>query len=633
MKRTKCTFFFITFIVFFFTASGFTQKRDYWLKIERKGIGYGYEHTVLRKLKDGNLEYKTRQHTKTDVAGFNPQDIILEGSYIVDANLVPISLDLHLKFRIKESYVKGKYKNGVMHLTIEDEEGKISKREIPFQDAYFDVVLGDMILKREEEKTFSLKIFDSAELKVNDNQVKITKSDEKEVKATITDYLTRNYCIDRKGQIKQIEFVESNVQAYQTDSKDAQDIDYLNTADGFTLTVSSKRSFPNVYKVVQAQIQVKWKDIAFEEFNFEDNRQKVSRKAQSNDDYEVILEITKPDPPTKEILVPIKDEKFATFLEDTEYIKPSDPSIQQQLAEIRGDKKNALMIVQNILHWISANIKTDMIAETLKGPEVLQKRKGKCSEYAILFASFARAAGIPTRIALGEVNSGNKWIGHMWDEVWLGQWIAVDPTAGIFVTAPSHIKFVGSPTVMGTQRVRWKLVDNLNLEILEFKEEKSEAAAEIKTGIFNHSYFNKTFSCKISAPDKSWTIEEEIRGGIVTVKMRSKDEKDITLALVLFPVPPGTSAKTILDGRVNAIAGMVKNFEKLDEEEIRIAGEKVPRVVFQHTGRAQELLVNDNSLLVDGVNAYLFAFITPKERFLELRPSLQKILENFQIIK
>jgi hypothetical protein len=87
MKRTKCTFFFITFIVFFFTASGFAQTRDYWLKMERKGIGYGYEHTVLRKLKDGNLEYKTEQHIKTDVAGLNPQDIILEGSYIVDANL------------------------------------------------------------------------------------------------------------------------------------------------------------------------------------------------------------------------------------------------------------------------------------------------------------------------------------------------------------------------------------------------------------------------------------------------------------------------------------------------------------------------------------------------------------------
>ncbi len=632
MKRTKCTFFFITFIVFFFTASGFTQTREYWLKMERKGIGYGYEHIVLCKLKNGNLEYKTRQHIKTDVAGLNPQDIILEGSYIVDANLVPIFLDLHLKFRSKESYIKGKYKNGIMHLTIEDEEGKILKREIPFQDAYFDVVLGDMILKREEEKTFSLKIFDSAELKVNDNQVKITKSDAKEVKATITDRLTVNYCIDRKGQIKQIEFVEINVRAYQTDSKDAQNIDYLNTADGYTLTVSSKRSFPNVYKVVQAQIQVKWKDIAFEEFNFEDNRQKVSRKAQSNGDYEVVLEITKPDPPTKEILAPMKDENFATFLEDTEYIKPSDPSIQQQLAEIRGDKNTALVIVQNILHWISTNIKTDMIAETLKGPEVLKKRKGKCSEYAILFASFARAAGIPTRIALGEVNSGKQWIGHMWNEVWLGQWTAVDPTAGIFVTAPSHIKFVDSPTVMGTQRVRLKLVDNLNLEILEFKEEKTEAASALKTGIFNHSYFNKTFSCKISAPDKSWAIEEEIRGGIVTVKMRPKD-KDIFFTLVLFAVPPGTSAKTILDGRLKMIANRAKNFKKLEEGEIEIAGQKLPRVVFQMTIEEQLIYKDENCLLIDGVNAYLFKFLTPEDCFSELRTYFQKILDSFEIFK
>jgi len=226
----------------------------------------------------------------------------------------------------------------------------------------------------------------------------------------------------------------------------------------------------------------RWKDIPFEEFNFEDNRQKVMKKASTNGEYEVFLEFSKAKPASNGITSPVVDEKFAPFLKDTDFIKPSDPTIQRQLAEIRGNEKDAFTVTQNIIHWISANITPDFIVETLTGPEVLKKRKGKCSEYAVLFASLARAAGIPTKVALGEQNIGNLWMGHMWNEVWLGQWMTVDPSAGNFITDPSLIKFVDSDTVIGTQRVRWKLVDNLSLEILDFTEEETATTTEIKRG-------------------------------------------------------------------------------------------------------------------------------------------------------
>jgi transglutaminase-like putative cysteine protease len=125
--------------------------------------------------------------------------------------------------------------------------------------------------------------------------------------------------------------------------------------------------------------------------------------------------------------------------------------------------------VKNLLLWVYENIGTEYIAETLSGPEVLKRKRGKCVEFSTLFASLARAAGIPTRVAFGESLSGYNWVGHMWCEVWLGEWTAVDAAAGTFVESPSHIKFVHSPTVMGTQKIRWKLVDNLGIEILTFQ--------------------------------------------------------------------------------------------------------------------------------------------------------------------
>ena len=94
-----------------------------------------------------------------------------------------------------------------------------------------------------------------------------------------------------------------------------------------------------------------------------------------------------------------------------------------------------------------------------------------------------------------------------------------------------------------------------------------------------------------------------------------------------------TSAKVILDGRVNAISGMVNDFEKHEEGEIEIAGQKVPRAVFQQRRKDQSIIVNENCLLIDGTNAYLFAFITAKEGFSELRSHFLNILESFEIFK
>jgi len=80
--------------------------------------------------------------------------------------------------------------------------------------------------------------------------------------------------------------------------------------------------------------------------------------------------------------------------------------------------------------------------------------------------------------------------------------------------------------------------------------------------------------------------------GILTVLIKPKEEENVTFALVLFALPPGMSAKTILDTRVNAISGMVKNFKKLEEGQIQIAGRTVPRVVFQQSAKDQLILVN-----------------------------------------
>ncbi len=458
---------------------GFAQTRESWLKLERKGKGYGYDHIVVERLGDGNTKYHIREVIKTDVAGFNPQEIIQDGHYVVDLDMHPVSVDLRIQFHSKKMHIQGNCINGVMYLTTRDDAGFVLNHEIAFQDVYFEVVAGNVIFRRKSENQFKLKIFSPLELKVNEFQVEVNPSDEGGIEATLKERITMKYLMDRRGRIRQIEFVELNSRSYLTNAEDAQNIDYLNTADGFTLTVRPERPLPDIYRITQAQIKVKWQEIPFEEFKLEDNRQRLLAKSNSGKDYEAVLELTQPPPPSNRIPFPVRDDKFAPFLSDTPYIRPTDPSIQKKLAEIKKDEKDAYWLVQKILLWVYDNIKGEYIVETLTGPEVLQRRKGKCSEYATLFASLSRAAGIPTRIVFGEAVNGNRWIGHLWCEVWLGEWVAVDAAMGIFVTGPSHIKLIDSATVMGTQLIRWKLVDNLSLEILDFKEKKSSVDKDI----------------------------------------------------------------------------------------------------------------------------------------------------------
>jgi hypothetical protein len=587
----------------------FSQTRDYWLKTERKGTGYAYEHITVTKQPDGNFRYDSSSHIKTDLVGVNPQDIVLSGSYVVDAELRPLSFERRAKFRTKETHTTGICAGGTMTVTVQEKDGQPGKRTIPLGDAYFDVVLGDLIARRADRQKFRLDLFDASDLKINAAEVEILKTGDSEIEASAKGPLfTSRYRIARDGQLREMHLVELGSRTYVTDATDARNIAYLNTADGFTLTVRSRKSFPNVYKVPRAQVQVRWKRIPFAEFRLEDNRQKIVRKNQSGDQFEAVVEMTRSSKAAGDPTAPT-----AEYLGEDDYIKPQDPAIRKQAAAIAGETKDPSEIVRKLLAWVNTNVVSDLIAETLTGPEVLAKKRGKCSEYAILFASLARAAGIPTRIALGELY-GAPWMGHMWDEVWLGEWTAVDPSSGSFVSGPSHLKFIDSPTVSGTQGVRFKLVDNLEIEILDFEEEKAQT------------------SFKISAPDKTWTLKEESKGGTKILSMKPQ-EGGIEFALVVFVVPPGTQPGKILEGRLAGIGKMVRNYKLIETGEAEVARRKAPSAIFSQSGADGETIVNQNILLVDGTSVYLFAWIVPQVKFAGLDRVLKKILASFDLIQ
>ena len=110
------------------------------------------------------------------------------------------------------------------------------------------------------------------------------------------------------------------------------------------------------------------------------------------------MRIEAPKPFSAPARLPIAGPEFAPYLGESRYIKPHDEKVVALAREVTRGKADALEAVKALSAWMGKNIEPSLIAETLTGPEVLACRKGKCSEFATLFASLARAAGIPTRI-------------------------------------------------------------------------------------------------------------------------------------------------------------------------------------------------------------------------------------------
>jgi hypothetical protein len=78
------------------------------------------------------------------------------------------------------------------------------------------------------------------------------------------------------------------------------------------------------------------------------------------------------------------------------------------------------------------------------------------------------AAGVPTRFVIGVVYHDGIWSGHMWNEVCLGDWKPVDATVGGYVVASMHLKLIDSATVDGAMVVPKRILDRLQVEILDF---------------------------------------------------------------------------------------------------------------------------------------------------------------------
>jgi hypothetical protein len=196
--------------------------------------------------------------------------------------------------------------------------------------------------------------------------------------------------------------------------------------------VVSSEYLPSARSVDAAEIRltprsarVKFDDVA-------DSRQTVGEAAE---DGSILVRIERRTPPAERnaprplVDVPAELERP---LASSSMIQSNHPDIVGIANEIVTGETDAWRATQRIEAWVEKNVtEKGMDVGFASALEVCTDRAGDCTEHAVLLCALARAAGIPSRVAMGLLYIGGIWGGHAWTEVWIdGDWYPVDGTIG-----------------------------------------------------------------------------------------------------------------------------------------------------------------------------------------------------------
>jgi transglutaminase-like putative cysteine protease len=155
---------------------------------------------------------------------------------------------------------------------------------------------------------------------------------------------------------------------------------------------------------------------------------------------------------------------MGVFLDPEPLLEVRNPEIVALAMRLRGNESNPRVVAERINRWVYDSLEKRITVGVPSALATLHSRRGDCNEHAQLYVALARAAGIPARVAAGLAFLDGKFYYHAWPEIWLEQWVAVDPTFGQFPADASHLRFsIGG---LGKQAELLRLMGALRIDVL-----------------------------------------------------------------------------------------------------------------------------------------------------------------------
>jgi hypothetical protein len=162
--------------------------------------------------------------------------------------------------------------------------------------------------------------------------------------------------------------------------------------------------------------------------------------------------------------LPARDSSLVRWLTPAPLIQSDDPRIQAQARLIIGREQDPARAARRLAAWVRTHVQRRATAAVPSAVRVLETRVGDCNEHAVLFVALARAAGLPARTVAGLLPVDRRFYYHAWAEVYLGDWVAVDPMLDEFPAGAAHVRLSIGGLARQAELVR--LIGRIRLEVL-----------------------------------------------------------------------------------------------------------------------------------------------------------------------
>jgi hypothetical protein len=145
-------------------------------------------------------------------------------------------------------------------------------------------------------------------------------------------------------------------------------------------------------------------------------------------------------------------------------VQSNHPEIVRLARRLARGQRDPRVVAERINRWVYDSLEKRITFGIPSALQVLHARAGDCNEHAQLFVALARAAGIPARVDGGLTYIDGKFYYHAWPEIYLRDWVAVDPTFGQFPADAAHLRFVIGG--LGRQAEMIRLMGKLRVDVL-----------------------------------------------------------------------------------------------------------------------------------------------------------------------
>jgi hypothetical protein len=301
--------------------------------------------------------------------------------------------------------------------------------------------------------TISIEVIGPETITIHDESVTATKVAERFAGTTVHAWLNDNgQVVKEEAPLGMVLLRESERQALGGGWQDRTPLDLVATA-----AISVDRPLPNPRGL--SELQLTFSTVRDDmTFAFPPRQHHQART----------LRITREDlSALTTYALPQADQQFAADLIATPFLQSTHPRLAEQAQNILGSERDALKATRLLLNWTYTTLEKIPTIGIPTALEALDSKKGDCNEHAVLFTALARASGLPARVAAGVVYLEGAFYYHAWSEVWLGQWVTVDPALGQFPADATHVKFLaGGPE---EHIALLKIIGNVDMEIVEYK--------------------------------------------------------------------------------------------------------------------------------------------------------------------